>query len=165
MSSRSRVLPLLLLAVIASLGVYFGQAQTKPAIAYPRGYRSWNLAKTMVIFSNQHPLFNQFAGLHNIYVNDRGLASLQRGRAYPDGTIFVFDLYDIRTFQGAIETRDRKFLAVMQKNSKLYPETGGWGFELFRGYEQKGSARDMKLCFECHESKKSTDYVYSTYSP
>jgi len=51
----------------------------------------------------------------------------------------------------------------MKKDSKLYKDTGGWGFELFKGYEQQGSARDPKLCFKCHEPQKGTDYVFSTY--
>ena len=164
MTSRSKVLPLVLFVVTASLGILFGQAQRKPTIAYPKGYRAWTLVKSMVIFSEEHPLFNPFAGFHNVYVNDRGLRPLQQGHAYPDGTVFVFDLYDTRTYRGTIETLDRKFLAVMQKNAKLYRDTGGWGFELFRGYEQRGSVRDPKLCFKCHAPKKSTDFVFSTYT-
>lgn len=165
MNSRSTVLLLALLTMAASLGALFGQAQKKPAIPYPTGYRSWNLVKTMVIFSKEHRYFDQFGGLHNVFVNDVGLVPLQQGKIFPDGTVLVFDLYDTRSRQGAIETGDRKFLAVMQKNAKLYKETGGWGFELFKGYEQKGSARDPKLCFDCHAPQKATDYVFSAYSP
>jgi hypothetical protein len=54
---------------------------------------------------------------------------------------------------------------VMKKNAKLYPETGGWGFEYFQGDSQKGSLANMKQCFDCHVSQKSTGYVYSTYTP
>ena len=141
-----------------------GFAQKKSAIPYPAEYRSWNLVKTMVIFSNQHPLFNQFGGLHNVYVNDVGLPSLQEGRAYRDGSVFVFDLMDIRTYQGAIETRGRKFIGVMKKDSKLFPKTGGWGFEVFKGNEQTGSLEDMQSCFDCHAKQKRVDYVFSTYT-
>jgi len=165
MTRRAKVALLVLVAMVAALGVLFGQAQKKLPIPYPKGYRSWNLVKTMVIFSNQHPLYNSFGGLHNVYVNDIGLEALQRGRVYPDGTVFVLDLYDIRTVQGAIETRERKFLAVTRKNSKLYRSTGGWGFEIFRGYEETGSLQDAKRCFDCHASQKRSDYVYSAYTP
>ena len=65
--------------------------------------------------------------------------------------------------QGALEARGRKFLAVMKKSSKLYPETGGWGFEVFQGYQDKGSLKSMKECFDCHSAQKRRDYVYSEY--
>ena len=146
-------------------GILYSQAQKKGAVPFPTSYRHWTLIKTMVIFGNQHPLFNQFGGLHNVYVNDVGLASLKQGKAYPDGTVFVFDLYDIRSGQGAIETRGRKFIGVMKKSAKLYADTGGWGWEVFQGDEQKGSLKDAKQCVDCHASQKRTDYVYSTYTP
>jgi len=112
---------LVCLGVVGSLilGVLSSRAQKKAAIPFPTGYRHWTLVKSMIIYGNQHPLFNQFGGLHNVYVNDLGVASLKQGKAYPDGTVFVFDLLDIRSAQGAIETRGGKFVAVMKKNVKL----------------------------------------------
>ena len=165
MNSSFKTLLLLLFVVGVSWGVLVAQGQKKTPIVYPMGYRHWTLVKSMVIFGNQHPLSNQFGGLHNVYVNDLGVRSLQQGRAYPDGTIFVFDLYDIRSAQGAIETRDRKFIGVMKKNAKLYASTGGWGWEVFKGYEETGSLQDMKQCFDCHSKQKRADYVFSTYTP
>jgi hypothetical protein len=148
-----------------SLIVLFGQAQKIPSIPYPEGYRSWNLVKSGAVFSEEHPLFELMGGIHNVYVNDRGLDSLWQGRAYPDRTVFVFDLFSLRTSQGAMETGERRYLAVMRKDAKRYSETDGWGFELFQGNEKEGSVKDMKPCFDCHASKKSTDYVHATYSP
>lgn len=165
MASRSKVLFSLFLFVVAGFAALSAQAPKKTAIPFPTGYRHWTLVKTMVIFGSQHPLYNRFGGLHNVYVNDLGLRSLQQGRAYPEGAVLVFDLLDISSGQGAIETRGRKFVAVMKKNSKLYANTGGWAFEVFQGDEQKGSLEDMKQCFACHASRKRADYVFSTYTP
>ncbi len=165
MTSHSKFLLPLLLAAAASIGILPSPAQKKGAVPFPTGYRHWTLVKSMVIYSKENPLFNPFAGLHNVYVNDAGLTSLKQGRAYPDGTIFVFDLYDTRTYQGAIETRERKLIGVMKKNAKLYGETGGWGWEVFKGNEEKGSLQDAKQCVDCHASHKRTDYVFSTYTP
>lgn len=154
------------LTVAASLGILSGQAPKKSSIAYPTGYRKWTHVKTMVIFSKEHKLFDKFGGLHNIYVNDIGWPSLQKARAYPDGSMLVFELFDTRSSQGAIEARGgRKFLAVMKKNSKQYVQTGGWGFEVFQGYQATGSLKekDVKECFDCHASQKMKDYVYSDY--
>ena len=165
MNSRSKTLLLLLWVVGISWGVLVAQGQKKTPIVYPKGYRHWTLVKSMVIFGSQHPLANQFGGLHNVFVNELGLPSLQQGKGYPDGATFVFDLYDIRSAQGAIETRDRKSIFVMKKNAKLYADTGGWGWEVFKDDEQTGSLQDMKQCFDCHAKQKRADYVFSTYAP
>ncbi len=164
MKPKSRFLLFPVFICVASLPILFGQAQKKSPVAYPTGYRKWTHVKSMVIFSKEHKLFANFGGLHNVYVNDIGWPSLQKSRTYPDGSILVFELFDISTSQGAIEARGgRKFLAVMKKNSKQYAPTGGWGFEVFQGYEATGSLKDAKQCFDCHASQKMKDFVFSDY--
>jgi hypothetical protein len=166
MTSRSKILLMVFVAAAASLGILLAQAQKKPAIAYPaypNDPRKWRHVKTMVIFSKDNKLYDRFGGLHNVYVNDIGWPSLQKGKPYPDGSMFALELFDISSYQGTIEPRGRKFLYVMKKNSKLYPGTGGWGFEAFQTYQTKGSVKDMKECFSCHTKQKNKDYVYSEY--
>jgi hypothetical protein len=165
MTLRTKVLLLVLVAGAASLGALFAQAQKKPAIAYPTDFRKWRHVKTMVIYSKENKLFDRFGGLHNIYVNDTGWPSLQRSKAYADGSMYALELFDTRTSLGAIEARGgaRKSVVVMKKDKKLYPNTGGWGFEVFQGYEVKGSLKDMKECFNCHASQKTRDYIWSDY--
>lgn len=164
MTSRTRVLLLVLVTMAMGGAVLYAQAQKKPAIAYPEGYRKWIHVKTMVIFSKENKLFDRFGGMHNVYVNEIGWKAFRVGSSFPDGSIFVFDLYDVRTYQGTIEARGRKFLAVMKKNSKLYPDTGGWGFEVFTGYQGTGTLKDMKECFNCHSGQKRRDYVFSEFA-
>ena len=75
MTTRTRILSLVFVAVVASLGALVAQAQKKPAIAYPaypNDPRKWRHVKTMVIFSPDNKLFGRFPGLHNVYVNDIG---------------------------------------------------------------------------------------------
>jgi hypothetical protein len=164
MTSRTRVL--LFVAAAASLGTLIAQAQKKPAIAYPdypNDPRHWRHVRTMVIYSKDSKLFDRFGGLHNVYVNDLCWDSFRQNRTFPDGSMFAMELYDISSAQGVIQPRARKFLAVMKKNAKLYPDTGGWGFEIFKGNEKKGSVQDMKECFSCHQSQQRKDYVLSDY--
>jgi hypothetical protein len=163
MTSRARVLLIVLLGGAASLGALYAQAQKKPAIAYPMGYRKWTHVKTMYVYGKENKLFDRFAGLHNVYVNDLGWLPLYQGKTYPDGSTFAMEVDEPRTFQGAVESKGRKLVAVMKKNSKLYPNTGGWGFEVFQSYQGTGSLKDMKECFDCHSSQKPKDYVYSYY--
>ena len=166
MTSRTKILLMVFVGAAVSLGTLLAQAQKKPAIpypAYPNDPRKWRHARTMVIFSKENKLYDRFGGLHNIYVNDIGWPSLKDRRAYADGSMFALELFDISTPQGAIEPRGRKALYLMKKNSKLYPDTGGWGFEVFQDDQTTGSVKDMKECFSCHVTQKSTDYVYAVY--
>ncbi len=166
MTSRTKILLMVFVGAAVSLGTLVAQAQKKPAIAYPaypNDPRKWRHTRTMVIFSKENKLFDRFGGLHNIYVNDIGWPSLKDRKPYPDGSMFALELFDISTPQGAIEPRGRKGLYVMKKNSKLYPDTGGWGFELFPDNQTMGSVKDMKECFSCHATQKSTDYIYAVY--
>ncbi len=166
MTSRTKVLLMILVAAAASLVTLIAQAQTKPAIAYPaypNDPRTWRHVSTRVVYSKENKLFDQFGGIRNVYVNDIGWPSLQRNKPYPDGSMFALEVLDTRTYQGAIEPRGRKLLAVMKKNSKLYAATGGWGFEVFQPNQTTGSLKDAKQCFSCHEKQKNRDYIYSEY--
>ncbi len=54
----------------------------------------------------------------------------------------------------------------MEKDSERFPETAGWGFEDFKikgdAYERAVTdAREQ--CLSCHETRKTSDYVYSAY--
>lgn len=146
-----------------------GQSGTEksPAgrVKYPEGYRGWIHLKSMVIHEKSHPLFDSFGGIHHVYVNSKGARAARAGGPYPDGAILVFDLLEAKAEGGAMVEGSRKFIGVMAKDSKTYPETGGWGFEAFRG-----NSRDDRLvtepkgqCFACHQAQKAKDYVYSEY--
>ena len=57
-----------------------------------------------------------------------------------------------------------KIIGVMEKNSRLFPGTGGWGFEGFKADTRERVVNDPeKACFNCHETQKQNDYVFSTY--
>ncbi len=166
MPSRTKILLMIFVGVLVSLGTVVAQAQKKPAIAYPaypNDPRKWRHVRTMVIFSKENKLFDRFGGLHNVYVNDIGWPSLKDHKAYADGSEFALELFNISTPQGAIEPRGRKALYIMKKNSKLYPDTGGWGFEVFQDDQSTGTVKDMKECFSCHGNLKSSGYIYSVY--
>jgi hypothetical protein len=166
MSTRTRILSLVFVAVVASLGGIIAQAQKKPAIAYPaypNDPRHWRLIKTMVIFSPDNKLFDRFGGLHNVYVNDKGWPAFKNAKLYPDGSMLALELYGTSNSPGAIEGRGIKSTFLMVKNAKLYADTGGWGFEVFQGTDQTPTLKDMKPCWDCHKVGKAKDYVKSEY--
>ena len=163
MTTRTRIV-LLVVAVVVSLGTLIAQAPKKPAIAYPSDFRHWRHVKSMVIFSSQNKMFDRFGGLHNVYVNDTGWPALSKSKLFPDGSMLVLELFDTSNSMGAIEPRpNHKAVYVMKKSAKLYADTGGWGFEVFPGSDEKASLKSMTDCWNCHKEGKSRDYVKSAY--
>jgi hypothetical protein len=157
---------LLLLASVALGGlVAVLLAADQPAVSYPRGYRQWFHVKSMVLQPG-HPLYEGFGGIHHVYANAKAKKGLETGR-YEDGAVLVFDLFEAPSEGNAITEGARKVLAVMEKNSKRFGETGGWGFEGFAGGDpnKRVVSNAKEQCFTCHASQEAKGYVFSTWRP
>lgn len=132
-------------------------------VEYPEGYRNWTHVKSMVI-QEGHPLYDAFGGIHHIYANDKALKALKEGKSFPDGAVIIFDLLEAKEENHAIVEGARKVVGVMQKDSKRFAATGGWGFEGFKGDTKERVVKDAQNdCFSCHMAKKDKDYVFSSY--
>jgi hypothetical protein len=95
-------------------------------------------------------------------VNAKGRSAYKKGGTFPDGTVIVFDLLEANMDQGAHAEGPRKFIGVMQKDSKKFKETGGWGFDAFEKDTKNSFVKDGgKSCFECHRRQKEKDYIFS----
>ena len=132
----------------------------------PTDFRNWFHVNTMIV-DKASPLFDALGGMHNVYINEKGLPALKKGGPYPDRSMFATDLHDFKVDDGSYVEGARKGIAVMVKDDKKYASTGGWGFQFFAGGDPKkpvvtDAAKD---CFACHQPKKDQDYVYSTYIP
>ncbi len=154
--------------VASLLALAFGlalAAEKGSLVAFPQGYRSWHHVKSMVLQPG-HPLYEGFGGIHHVYANDKAKKGLETG-SYPDGSVLVFDLFEAPVENNAISEGARKVLAVMEKNSKRFAETGGWGFEAFGGGDpnKRIVTNAKEQCFTCHESQKNKDYVFSPWRP
>jgi len=132
-----------------------------------KGYRHWYHVRSMAVYDKTSPLFDDFAGLHDVYVNEPGYKPLRTGGKFPDGTVFVFDLFDLDSQPGSYAPGNRKALAVMAKDSKNHADTGGWAFYLFdQGNPSKQVVKDAKTeCFSCHEQQHGTDSIFSKWIP
>lgn len=149
----------LVLALLTSCG----NSPASDEVLYPAGYRNWPHVKSMILQPG-HQLYGAFGGLHHIYANDKALEGYKNGGTFPDGSVIVFDLLETVEADNAITEGKRKVVGVMQKNSELFAETGGWGFEGFKGDTQERVVKNMKGdCFSCHLSQKENDYVFSQY--
>lgn len=156
----------LLCALAAGAGLNAAWAAEPPPVPYPEGYRNWHHVKSMVIQPG-HPLFQSFGGIHHLYANRQAVEGYRKGR-FPDGAVIVFDLLEARTADNAVTEGPRKVVGVMHKDSKRYRDTGGWGFEGFKGdskTERAVGRNAASACFQCHTSQKDRDYVFSSLRP
>ncbi len=151
------------LAVLLLSSAAILQSKSGASVAYPEGYRAWPHVKSMVLQAG-HPLYEAFGGIHHIYANAKALEAMKAGKVYPDGAVLVFDLLEVKTENNAMAEGARKVVGVMQKDAKKFAETGGWGFEGFKGDTKDRAVTDAKTaCFACHAGQKPQDYVFTTY--
>jgi Cytochrome P460 len=139
-------------------------ADEQTGIGYPNGYRQWTHVKSTHIRSG-HPLHHLFGGVNHIYANKPALAGYKKGK-FPNGATLVLDVLEARDDGFAVSEGARKIVAVMHKDTRKYPQTGGWGFEAWRGDNRKQPlvGKDAGAqCFGCHAQQPKTDYVFSKY--
>lgn len=160
---RSKMLALLTVLALVILNNACGNSSVTDEVSYPDGYRNWTHVKSMILQPG-HPLYQSFGGIHHLYANDQALKGYLDGGNFPDGSVIVFDLLEKVEAENAVTEGSRKVVGVMQKNSKLFAETGGWGFEGFKGDSRERVVTNMNAdCFSCHLSQKENDYVFSQY--
>jgi hypothetical protein len=155
-------------AVLISIGLLcstwpFAEAEDK-AVPYPAEYRKWVHVKSTVI-GPEHPRFASNGGIHHFYANEKAMEGYKSGK-FPDGSVLVDDLLEIIKQSGGVNSEGpRRRVAVMVKDGARYPDTGGWGFEIFKGdgiapaLDGEGKA----ACFACHGMQKDRDSVYSQF--
>ena len=135
-------------------------------VPYAHGYRQWTHVKSMVI-NPGHALYDAFGGIHHLYANKAALAGYRSGK-FGDGSVILFDLLEAKSADNTVQEGARKVLGVMRKDAKRYADTGGWGFEAFKGdskTERVVGAKAASACFACHQSQKEQDFVFSKYRP
>lgn len=151
---------------VAILAIHIGPAlAADPApVPYPAGYRDWHHVKSMVI-NQGHPLYQSFGGIHHIYANRQAMDGYKKGK-FPDGAVIVFDLLDAKSADNAVTEGERKVVGVMHKDARKYKDTGGWGFEGFKGDSktERAVGKDAATaCFHCHTAQKNNDFVFSSF--
>jgi|SRR5262245_905075 len=157
---------ILLLLAVAWMVIWTLILWAKPidAVPYPAGYRHWVHVKSMYV-GPQNPAFERNGGLHHIYANEKAMEGYRTDK-FPDGSVIVADFFEPRENAGVTTEGPRRRIDVMVKDSKLYAETGGWGFEQFRGDSQTDrmvTPQIITKCVECHSQQKNHDYVFSTF--
>ncbi|MGQ0545143.1 MAG: cytochrome P460 family protein [Betaproteobacteria bacterium] len=139
-------------------------AHAADPVPYPEGYRDWTHVKSMVI-ERGHPLYEAFGGIHHLYANPEAMKGYRAGK-FADGSVIVFDLLEAKGEGNAVTEGARKIVGVMRKDAKKWRETGGWGFEGFKGdskTERAVGANAATACFGCHAPQKDHGFVFSRF--
>ena len=85
---------------------------------------------------------------------------------FRDGSAFVYDLLEIKEFEGVTKESTRRRLDLMIKDGERGKDSGGWVFRRFMGANWREDAlkpEERDGCFKCHARRKSADYVFSVY--
>lgn len=164
------------------LGQTSEAAAVSSSIALPVGYREWPLISVAAVGP---PLNDVRAKLGN----DVAMGDLRQGTIpYRDGAIIArlawkqtadpqtsnalrLQAQQVGLSAEAIEKLlSESFIAgaatnvqLMVKDSAKYASTGGWGFAQFTN--DKPDAVVQQNCFACHAPAKTTDFVFTHYSP
>ncbi len=134
------------------------------SVPYPEGYRQWTHVKSMTI-NQGHALYEAFGGIHHLYANKKALQGYKAGK-FADGSVIVFDLLEAKAIDNTVQEGARKVLGVMHKDARKFKDTGGWGFEGFKGdstTERAVGKNAASACFQCHAPQKSQDFVFSAF--
>lgn len=159
-------------SAVAYLAATSGRADESSTPAYvtriPAGYRDWKV----VSIAHEEGNLNS---LGIVLGNDIAIKAYREGKLpFPDGSIIAALHYshvpsdennkvfgDKQSFVPGAATN----VQVEVKDSKKYAATGGWGFGHFNADGKPASAALLKTCFPCHEPAKSTDLIYTHYTP
>lgn len=151
-----------LIALVMLVPAWTAFAAGPSPVPYPEDYRGWRHVKSMVIQPG-HPLYDSFGGIHHLYANPKAVQGYRSGR-FPDGAVIVFDLLEAKADGNAIVEGARKIVGVMHRDQRQYRDTGGWGFEGFKGdsrTERAVGANAASACYECHTGQKERGYLFS----
>jgi Cytochrome P460 len=129
---------------------------------YPEGYRHWTLTRFR-LQGPESPNYDKQGGFRHYYANPIALDSWGQ---FNDGAIIVDERVHARlNAQKNWEEAGIAHVAVMRKDRKNHPDTGGWYFNIFIDSDTTTglSAEQAKVrCFDaCHATQEARDFVFS----
>jgi hypothetical protein len=152
------------LIIVVGLGATAIGERREERIPFPDGYRQWTHVKSTVV-EPESAAFATNGGLHHFYANELAMKGYRDG-TFADGSILIDDLLELdRNASGASTEGRRRRVAVMVKDGRRFPDTSGWGFEVFKADSREGtlSSAARAACHTCHVKAESA--VFSRYRP
>jgi hypothetical protein len=136
-------------------------AEEPGVIPVPEGYRNWYLDHSTIALQGHTP--EDEVGIQHVYANPAALKGLETGK-FDDGAIFVVDRFAyVEDNNKTLSQGDRKVIAVMQRDQERFKDTGGWGFEAFKGGDpaQRLVTDGGKSCFSCHTPQADNSFLFT----
>lgn len=139
-----------------------------------RGFESWQV----VSISQDGPLVAAILG-NPVMIRAFQAGAPGNGKPFPDDARMAkvhWNPKKMEVFPGATVPGTQHDVDFMVKDSKRFPDSGGWGWAVFE-YDaatdtfRPGTTTDMppqghdaKCGFECHSGVKTRDYVFTDYA-
>jgi hypothetical protein len=99
------------------------------------------------------------------------------GKPFPDGSVIVKIAWAEASNPASPYSVEvpvtLKSVAFIEKDSKRFPDTSGWGYaeflydnasHTFKPFGADGSFA-KKVCYQCHTRVKARDYIFTNYAP
>lgn len=159
LTSMKRISLIAFATLVASVSAA-AVASPARAIPFPADYRSWTHVKSTLV-GPQAQSAEANRGYHHFYANTKAVEGYRTG-TFPDGSVLVDDGIEAVEKDGVTSEGSRRRLAVMMKDSRLFPNAEHWGFEMFPGDAREGTLPEagQAACLSCHQ-KAPRDLVYS----
>ena len=155
--------PVHLRSLVAAAVIVIPASMARVAdVTYPEGYRTWSHVKS-AFMGPTHASYNALGGFRHVYANAKAMEGY-RTRSFPDGSVIVFDYFIASDSAGFFSEGERRQIDVMEKDSRKFAATGGWGFQRFaKNTTVRVATPSPQQCFACHDRLKKDGLVLSTY--
>lgn len=135
----------------------------------PHGYRDWKFVSAA----------HEADGLNDIRVvigNDKAIRAYRAGKPFPEGAIIGRVAWKMVPSEenNKIFGQTQSFvpgdapdwyLQFMEKDTRKYATTGGWGYSNFgKDLKPTTDAKTMYACFVCHKAIADRDYIFTRYA-
>lgn len=136
----------------------------------PPEYRDWKFVSAA----------HEAGELNDIRVvigNDKAIKAYREGKPFPEGTIIgrvawkMVPSEENNKILGQVQSfvpgdAPDWYLQFMEKDTKKYAATGGWGYSNFgKDLKPLTDEKTMYACFTCHQAIEARDYIFTRYAP
>jgi hypothetical protein len=154
-----------------------GAAQDKYTLKAPNGV-AWSEFRGYESWENVAPSATE-GGIKSILANPVMIKAYKEGipgngKPFPEGSMIVKIEWKKKTNTVSpyfVEVPDiLKSVSFIQKDSKRFPDSSGWGFAQFnydaasRTFKAFGKDSSFNaVCYKCHTAVKDQDYIFTAY--
>ena len=136
----------------------------------PNGYRDWKFVSAA----------HEAGELNDIRVvigNEKAITAYRAGKPFPEGAIIGRVAWKMVPSEENNKAFGREqsfvpgdapdwYLQFMEKDTKKYATTGGWGYSNFgKDLKPLTDKKIMYSCFTCHQAVTDRDYIFTKYAP